>query len=176
MSFVNGDKAVLFCPVSFFLLLPFSSLSALAEALGITLSRNSHDRHPCLFPHLRRKVQPFSMTDDGCSDFACFCACFLHDRTSFCSKVSKSRVFNCEWVLSVITCSFGILWVDCMFFSYLFCWISDAKPNLHDWIELGLYVFTCSVGFSLLVLHVEYLRPMLTRDVGLWLCFPETSL
>ena len=54
-----------------------------------------------------------------------------------------------------------------MFFSYLFCWISDAKLNLHDWIGLGSYVFTYSVGFSLLVLHAEYLRPMLTRDVGL---------
>lgn len=101
----------------------------------------------------------------------------------------KSRVFNYEWVLSFITCFFCILWVDCMFFSYSFCqcrdsfcqsnngdWISDAKLNLHNWIELGLYVFTYGVGFNLLVLHVGYLHPMLMRDVGLWLFFLETSL
>ena len=60
-----------------------------------------------------------------------------------------------------------------MFFSCSFCQsnngdcISDAKLNSHNWIELGLYVFTYGVGFNLLVLHVEYLHPMLMRDVGL---------
>lgn len=181
MSFVNGDKTVLFCPVSLFVLtFPFSHLSALAEALGITLSRHSKDRQPCLIPRLGGKcgLSPRRTTVPRFY----LCVCFSHNRIPFCSKFSRSCVFSYEWVLSCITCFFCILWVDCMFFSYSLCqsnnadWISDAELNLHNWIKLGLSVFTYSVGFNLLVLHVEYLRPMLTRDDGLWLFFPETSL
>ena len=64
-----------------------------------------------------------------------------------------------------------------MFLSYSLCrsnnadWISDAELNLHNWIGLGLSVFTYSVGFNLLVLHVEYLLSYVNER-----CWPMTFL
>ena len=87
MSFVNGDKTVLFCPVSlFFPMFPFSHLSALAEALGVTLSRHSNDRHPCLIPRLGGKrglSARWTMVPR-----VCLCVCFSHNRILLCSKFS----------------------------------------------------------------------------------------